>query len=156
MNALSQERQIQILNALVEGVSIRSTERMTQIHRDTILRLLVSVGDHCHRFLDERLRGFHSQHLQLDEIWTFVRKKERRLSEMERLNPDIGDQYVFVAIDAQTKLIPTFLVGKHDGYTALQFMTALYERLTANGRIQITIDGFVPISRRLNKPLALT
>jgi hypothetical protein len=106
MNILSQERQIQILNTLVEGVSIRSTERMTNTHRDTILRLLVSVGDHCQRFLDERLRGFRSQHLQLDEIWTFVRKKERRLSELERLNPDIGDQYVFVAIDAETKLIP--------------------------------------------------
>jgi IS1 family transposase len=144
MNVLSQQRQIQILNALVEGVSIRSTERMTHIHRDTILRLLVSVGDHCQRFLDERLRGFHCQHLQLDEIWTFVRKKERRLSELERLNPDIGDQYVFVAIDAETKLIPTFLVGKRDGYTALQFMTTLYERLAANGRIQLTTDGFGP------------
>jgi IS1 family transposase len=106
--------------------------------------LLVSVGEHCQRFLDERLRGFRSQHLQLDEIWTFVRKKERRLSELERLNPDIGDQYVFVAIDAETKLIPTFLVGKRDGHTALQFMTALYERLAANGHIQLTTDGFGP------------
>jgi hypothetical protein len=63
MNALSQERQIQILSALVEGVSIRSTERMTQTHRDTIPRLLVSIGDHCQRFLDERLQGFRSQRL---------------------------------------------------------------------------------------------
>jgi IS1 family transposase len=94
--------------------------------------------------LDERLQGFRSQRLQLDEIWTFVRKKERRLSELERLNPEIGDRYVFVAIDAETKLIPTFLVGKRDGHTALQFMTALHERLTANGRIQLTTDGFGP------------
>jgi IS1 family transposase len=144
MNVLSQERQIQILNALVEGVSIRSTERMTQTHRDTILRLLVSVGERCQHFLDQQLRGFRSQHLQLDEIWTFVRKKERRLSELERLNPDIGDQYVFVAIDAETKLIPAFLVGKRDGHTALQFMTALYERLAVHGRIQLTTDGFGP------------
>jgi IS1 family transposase len=110
----------------------------------SILRLLVAVGERCQRFLDERLRGFRSQHLQLDEIWTFVRKKERRLSELKRLNPDIGDQYVFVAIDAETKLIPTFLVGKRDSQTALQFMTALFERLASNGCIQLTTDGFGP------------
>jgi IS1 family transposase len=142
MNVLSQARQIQILNALVEGVSIRSTERMTQTHRDTIMRLLVSVGARCQRLLDERLQGFTCQHLQLDEIWTFVRKKERRLSALEQLNPEIGDQYMFVAIDAETKLIPSFLVGKRDGHTALLFMMDLYSRLTGNGRIQLTTDGF--------------
>jgi hypothetical protein len=91
MNVLSQARQIQILNALVEGVSIRSTERMTQTHRDTIMRLLVSVGERCQHLLDQRLQGFQCEHLQLDEIWTFVRKKERRLSVLEQLNPEIGD-----------------------------------------------------------------
>jgi IS1 family transposase len=142
MNVLSQARQIQILNALVEGVSIRSTERMTQTHRDTIMRLLVSVGERCQHLLDQRLQGFKCEHLQLDEIWTFVRKKERRLSALEQLNPEIGDQYVFVAIDAETKLIPSFLVGKRDGHTALLFMMDLYQRLTGNGRIQLTTDGF--------------
>ena len=142
MNVLSQERQIQILNALVEGVSIRSTERMMQTHRDTIMRLLVSVGERCQNLLDERLRSFRCAHLQLDEILTFVRKKERRLSVLERLNPEIGDQYVFVAIDAETKLIPSFVVGKRDGHTALLFMTDLHQRLTGNGRIQLTTDGF--------------
>jgi transposase-like protein len=142
MNVLSQERQIQILTALVEGVSIRSTERMTQTHRDTIMRLLVSVGERCQRLLDERLRGFECKHLQVDEIWTFIRKKERRLSDLEKLNPNIGDQYVFVALDAETKLVPSFLVGKRDGRTALQFMTDLHSRLTGNGRIQLTTDGY--------------
>jgi IS1 family transposase len=71
-----------------------------------------------------------------------VRKKERRLSPLERLNPEVGDQYVFVALDAETKLIPTFLVGKRDGHTALQFMTDLHQRLTGTGRIQLTTDGF--------------
>jgi IS1 family transposase len=129
---------------LVEGVSIRSIERLTDTHRDTILRLLVSVGDRCQRLLNDRLRGFQCEHLQLDEIWTFVWKKERRLSELERLNPDIGDQYVFVAIDAENKLVPSFVVGKRDGYTALQFMQDLQPRLMANGRIQLTTDGFGP------------
>jgi transposase-like protein/IS1 family transposase len=133
-----------ILHLLVEGVSIRSIERLTDTHRDTILRLLVSVGDRCQRLLNDRLRGFQCEHLQLDEIWTFVWKKERRLSELERLNPDIGDQYVFVAIDAENKLVPSFVVGKRDGYTALQFMQDLQPRLMANGRIQLTTDGFGP------------
>jgi hypothetical protein len=75
------------------------------------MRLLVSVGERCQRLLDERLQGFKCQHLQLDEIWTFVRKKERRLSALEQLNPEIGDQYVFVAIDAETKLIPSVPCG---------------------------------------------
>jgi IS1 family transposase len=142
VNVLSQERQMQILNTLVEGVSIRSTERMTQTHRDTIMRLLVSVGERCQQLLDERLRGFECEHLQVDEIWTVVRKKERRLSDLEKLNPTIGDQYVFVALDAETKLVPSFLVGKRDGRTALQFMTDLQSRLTGNGRIQLTTDGY--------------
>jgi IS1 family transposase len=115
---------------------------MTQTHRDTIMRLLVSVGLSCQRLLDERLRSFQCEHLQVDEIWTFVQKKERRLSDMERLNPELGDQYVFVALDAETKLIPTFLVGKRDGHTALLFMADLHQRLMGNGRIQLTTDGF--------------
>ena len=142
MNGLKPEKQEAILSALVEGNSIRSTERMTQTHRDTIMRLLVSVGARCQQLLDERLRGFQCERLQVDEIWTFVRKKERRLGVLERLNPEIGDQYVFVALDAETKLIPAFLVGKRDGHTALLFMADLYQRLTGNGRIQLTTDGF--------------
>jgi IS1 family transposase len=142
VNVLKTDTQITILSALVEGNSIRSTERMTHTHRDTIMRLLVSVGERCQRLLDERLRSFECEHLQVDEIWTFVRKKERRLSDLEKLNSNIGDQYVFVALDADTKLVPSFLVGKRDGRTALQFMTDLHSRLTGNGRIQLTTDGY--------------
>jgi IS1 family transposase len=143
VNRLNPEKQIAILSALVEGNSVRSTERMTQTHRDTILRLLVSVGDACQQLLDHHLRSFHSEHLQVDEIWTFVAKKQAQLSEDERDNPELGDQYVFVALDAETKLIPTFLVGKRDGQTALQFMMALQKQLATNGRIQLTTDGFL-------------
>jgi IS1 family transposase len=100
------------------------------------------VGAHCQDVLDEQLRGFHARLIQADEIWTFVRKKQVQLTEDERLDPMLGDQYVFVALDAETKLIPTFLVGKRDGHTTLQFLIDLQKRLVSNGRIQLTTDGF--------------
>jgi IS1 family transposase len=143
VNVLTLDKQIAILSALVEGNSIRSTERMTQTHRDTIMRLLRRAGEHCQRLMDHHLRGLQSQYLQVDEIWTFVQKKQAQLTEEERHNPELGDQYVFVAIDAETKLIPTFLVGKRDGQTALQFLIALQKQLSQDGRIQLTTDGLL-------------
>ncbi len=141
MNILKMDKKLAVISALIEGNSIRSTERMTGVHRDTIMRLLVTVGEKCSDILDTHLKGFHSKLIEVDEIWTFVRKKERRLTDQERLNPELGDQYVFVALDAETKLIPSYLVGKRDGQTALQFMTDLQNRLQGNGRIQLTSDG---------------
>ena len=141
MNILKTEKKLAVISSLVEGNSIRSTERMTGVHRDTIMRLLNSVGENCTRVLDKHLHGFHSKLIQVDEIWTFVGKKERRLTNEEKLNPELGDQYVFVAVDAETKLIPSYLVGKRDGDTALRFMVDLQDRLSGNGRIQLTSDG---------------
>jgi IS1 family transposase len=140
MNALKPEKKLAVLSALVEGNSIRSTERMTGVHRDTIMRLLVQVGDRCQAILDERMHGFHCRLIQADEIWTFCRKKEQRLTEDEENNPELGDQYVFVALDPESKLIPTFLVGKRDTATAHRFTHALRARLNGNGRIQLTTD----------------
>jgi IS1 family transposase len=138
------ERKIQILSALVEGCSIRSVERMTDTHRDTIMRLLVRIGKGCQKLLDENLKEFHSKLIQVDEIWTFVGKKERKLAPEEQANSDFGDQYVFVAMDAETKLVPLFTVGKRTVFTAFQFMTELQTKLNGNGRIQLTTDGFKP------------
>jgi len=143
MNILNLDKQIAILSVLVEGNSIRSTERMTQTHRDTIMRLLRRIGDHCQRLMDHHLRGLQSQHLQVDEIWTFVQKKQAQLTEDEYQNRELGDQYVFVAIDAETKLIPTFLVGKRDRQTALQFLITLQKQLAQHGRIQLMTDGLL-------------
>ena len=143
-NITPKEKQIMILKALVEGNSIRSTERMTDVHRDTIMRLLVRVGDNCEALMDKRLRGFHCKYVEVDEIWTFVKKKQGRLTEKEKLNREIGDQYIFVALDAETKLIPSFTIGKRDSDTTLEFIVDLYNKLQGNGRIQITSDGFKP------------
>jgi len=142
MNKLSIEKQTQIIGALVEGCSIRATERMTGAHRDTIMRLLCRVGDACEKLMDERMRGLNCKVLQVDEIWTFVHKKQRRLSKEEAVNRSIGDQYVFLALDAETKLIPNYTVGKRDMRTTFEFIFDLQERLTE--RVQLTTDGFRP------------
>lgn len=142
MNTISKERQIRILAALVEGNSIRSVERMTGTHRDTIMRLMCRVGEHCQEILDRTMKHLPCEHIEVDEIWTFVHKKERRLTKKEsRLRRDWGDQYVFIALDPDTKLIPSFTVGKRDGITASKFIYDLKHRLN-NHRIQITSDGF--------------
>lgn len=142
MNVTPIEKQIQALNALVEGCSIRSTERMTDMHRDTIMRLMVRVGQQCQKTMDTLLRGFHCEHMEVDEIWSFVKKKERRLKPEEKALAVYGDQYVFVALDADTKLVPAFTVGKRNGITTLAFLQQLQTKLKGNGRIQLTSDGF--------------
>jgi IS1 family transposase len=144
MNTLSKERKIQILSALIEGNSIRSIERMTDTHRDTIMRLMVRVGKGCQKLLDDNLKCFHSKFLEADEIWTFVQKKEKKLTPMEKVNPDIGDQYVFVVLDAESKLVPTFAVGKRNLETTRYFISELKNKLIENGRVQLTTDSFGP------------
>jgi len=113
---------------------------MTGVHRDTILRLLVRVGQRCDEIMADNLRDVPSRYIQADEIWTFVGKKEKRLDgpEAER-----GDQYVFVALDAETKLVPAFMVGKRDAGTTVEFMALLASRLDGRS-VQITTDAFKP------------
>ncbi len=142
MNKLSLEKQTQVINALVEGCSICATERMADVHRDTIMRLLCRVGNACEKLMDERMRGLNCKVIQVDEIWTFVGKKQRRLTEAEAVNRSIGDQYVFVSLDADTKLIPNYTIGKRDLRTTFEFIFDLQERLTE--RVQLTTDGFKP------------
>ena len=139
MNILPKEKQLSIIAALVEGNSIRSTERMTRVHRDTIMRLLEKVGENCARIMDERMKDLPCRKVQVDEIWTFVAKKERRVLPGED-RQEMGDQYVFVALDADSKLVPVFKIGKRDGETALATMTELSRRVSR--RLQLTTDGF--------------
>jgi IS1 family transposase len=143
MNVLKPERQLAVIATLVEGNSVRSTERLTGVHRDTILRLVVRVGENCQRVMAERMRGVRCDKLQVDEVWTFCRKKQARLSYDERNVPDLGDQYVFIAVDADTKLVPHFDVGKRNMATAYRFIDTLKARLV-EARFQLTTDGFVP------------
>lgn len=143
MNRLKPERQIMVLKMLVEGNSIRSTERMTGVQKKTITRLLVTVGKACEAFMQETMRNLDCERLEADEIWTFCRKKQLRLRKHEKRNKSIGDQYVFYAIDPETKLVPTWVVGKRDGRNARKFMQEI--KATLNGVApQISTDAFPP------------
>jgi IS1 family transposase len=142
MNTLPIEKKVSVISALVEGNSIRSTERMTQVHRDTIMRLILRVGDLCGRLLNERVRHVRARRVQVDEIWTYVFKKQAHLDQFDDHHELKGDQYVFVAIDADTKLAISHLIGKRDASTAYYLMADLQGRIA--NRVQLTTDGFPP------------
>lgn len=138
MNRLSLGRRTQIIGALVEGNSIRSIERMTDTHRDTVMRLMVEVGQGCAKLHDETMRNMTCERIQVDEIWAFVGKKQKQVTPSDNRNR-LGDQWTFVAVDPQTKVVPAYLVGKRDLPTATAFIGDLNERLT--NRIQLSSDG---------------
>ena len=138
MNRLSLEKQSQIINSLIEGNSIRSAERMTETHRDTIMRLMVAVGESCANLMNNDMRNLSCRRIQVDEVWTYVQKKQRHITTLDDPNR-VGDQWTFVALDPDTKLIPAYRVGKRDLTTAIAFMTDLSQRLV--NRVQISSDA---------------
>ena len=137
MNILKAEKQEAIISGLVEGCSIRSIERMTGVHRDTIMRLLVSVGNACDKLMDSTMRNLICSDIEVDELWSYVGKKQRHVTMRDNPN-EVGDFYTFVAIDSETKLIPTYRIGKRDLPTAKAFITDLSSRLS--NRIQLSSD----------------
>ena len=141
MNVLSMDKKKQVLSILVEGNSIRSAERLTGVHRDTIMRLLVKVGESCELLMESHLKDFHSTSLQVDEIWCYVGMKENTKKRLNKKDASLGDQYVFIALDADSKLVPLFMVGKRTEQTATRFMSLLQDKIKNNGRVQLTTDG---------------
>jgi IS1 family transposase len=137
-NVLSKEKQITVTAALAEGSSIRSIERMTGIHRDTIMRLGVRIGQGCAKLLDAKMRGLNSTRIQLDEVWGFVGKKDKHVKRYED-SDRVGSVWTFCAIDADTKIVPCFKVGKRDGHTANAFLEDLASRV--NNRLHISTDA---------------
>jgi IS1 family transposase len=138
MNKLSLDKQTAIIGALVEGNSIRSVERMSGVHRDTIMRLGVRVGNTCEKVMDEKMRNLPCKHVELDEIWCYVGKKQRWVTKDD--DPSVvGDFWCWVSLDADTKLVPTYKVGKRDAETAHAFVDDLSSRLA--NRIQLSTDG---------------
>jgi IS1 family transposase len=142
MNVLKPGKQLAVISALVEGNSIRSVERMTGIHRDTIMRLMGRVGERCAGIMDERMRNVQCQEIEADEIWCFVGKKQRRLTDTDKAAGELGDAYTFIALDPETKLIPVFRVGKRDARNTQAFISDL--RRCVVGRIQLSTDAFRP------------
>lgn len=145
MYVLRADRRLAVLNLLVEGNSIRSTERITGVHRDTIMRLLIRVGGRCLDFLDARMRNLRLKHVEIDEIWTFVLVKQAHIRG-DRDDSEIGDQYLFVGIDQETKLVPSFTIGKRTREVAERFMLDLAGRIVHGPRHkpQLSTDGFNP------------
>ena len=138
MNKLSIEKQATVISALVEGVSIRSLERMSGCHRDSIMRLSVRVGQACAKLLDEKMRDLPCKRIEVDEIWSYVGKKERHVSAADDPSK-VGDFYTFVAIDPETKLVPSYRVGKRQTEDANAFVKDLSSRL--RNRVQLSSDG---------------
>lgn len=126
------------IHALCEGSSIRSIERMTGIHRDTIMRLGVRVGEACQAMMNDKLRDLEINKVQVDEIWGFVGKKKANMRKGED-SSEIGDVWTFIALDSDTKLIPSFVVGKRDNYHSTVFMEDLASRI--KNRPQLSSDG---------------
>jgi IS1 family transposase len=136
-NILPKDKQIAIISGLAEGMSMRALSRVTGVHQDTICRLGVRVGQACARMMDQRLRNLTCHYLEFDEIWGFIGKKEKHRRETD--DPTLGDVWTFCAIDAETKLVPSFKVGKRDHFTANTFVSDVAERLL--NRPQVSTDG---------------
>jgi IS1 family transposase len=137
MNRLSTERRKQVVASLVEGNSIRSTVRMTGVAKNTVVKLLVDLGEVCSIHMDRTMRDLPCERLQVDEIWSFVYAKQKNVPPEKR--DQAGDVWTWVAVDADTKLVPTFQIGPRDLGTATEFMNDLASRLS--GRVQLTTDG---------------
>lgn len=140
MNRLDKAKQMQVVAALVEGNSIRATVRMTGVAKNTIAKLLVELGAACSEYLNKTLVNLPCQKVQCDEIWSFVAAKERNVTPkvLER-SPNAGDVWTWVALDADTKLVCSWMVGRRDWATASDFVNDLASRLAH--RIQLTTDG---------------
>lgn len=134
---LQKDKQIAIISALAEGSSMHSISRMTGVHRDTICRLGVRIGQGCAALLDAKMRDLTCRYLELDEIWGFIGKKEKHRREMD--DPTLGDVWTFCTIDAETKIVPSFKVGKRDHFTANAFLSDIASRLRT--RPHISTDG---------------
>jgi IS1 family transposase len=142
MNRLDNARRSQVIRCLVEGTSIRATVRMTGVAKKTVMRLLCEIGEVCREYQDSAFRNLGCRRLQLDEIWSFCGAKEKNLPKEERGTLGRGDVWTWVAIDADTKLVPSWLVGKRDTECAIEFVNDLAARVKY--RVQITSDGHRP------------
>jgi IS1 family transposase len=137
------DRAVSTLRLMLEGMSIRSAERITSIHRDTILKLLVLAGERCQRLMDERIRNIEVQDVEVDEIWGYVFKKEGHKWDRERDIQTIGDAYCFIAMERNSKLVLTYHLGKRTMESTDHFIAKL-SLATSRSRYQLTSDGFGP------------
>ncbi len=139
MNKLSKEKQVQIVAALVEGNSMRAVQRMTGTAQNTVAKLLVDLGRACARYQDEVMHNLKCTKIQCDEIWSFCYAKQKNVPDDKQGKWGYGDVWTWVAIDADTKLVPCWHVGTRDAGAAYHFVHDLKGRLAH--RVQLTTDG---------------
>ena len=137
-NKLNFEKKTMAVSMLCEGNSIRSIERMTGVHRDTIMRLGVRVGQCCAELLDQKIVKLDCPLVQVDKMWGFIGAKQKT-TKANLMGPEFGDIWAWVAIDVETKFIPSFIIVKRDRYHANAFMDDLASRLQRS--IQISSDA---------------
>ena len=136
---LSMDKKVAVISALIEGCSVRSTVRLTGVAKGTILRLLAEVGTACAEYMDVTLRNIPAKRVQIDEIWSFVGCKEKNVTTEKAEAGVCGDVWTFTAIEAQTKLVISWMVGRRDAGSATEFLRDVESRLS--NRIQLTTDG---------------
>jgi IS1 family transposase len=134
-NILKTEKKVAVISMLAEGSSIRAIERITGVNQNTIMSLARRVGDACAKIMDEKMRGLACKRIEVDEIWGFIGAKQKNAKRAGAY----GDVWTFIALDADTKLIPSFVVGKRDSYHAKAFMGDLAGRL--KNRVQLSSDA---------------
>jgi IS1 family transposase len=139
MNRLSTEKRRAVIASLVEGNSIRATVRMTGVAKATVTKLLTDMGVVCSALMDREMRDLTCERLECDEIWAFVYAKQKNIPDSKKGEDGVGDVWTWVAIDADTKLVPSFVLGPRDLATATAFMSDLEKRL--RHRVQLTTDG---------------
>jgi len=138
MNKLSTEERAKVVACLVEGNSIRATSRITGVARNTVNKLLVDLGTACSNYQAETLRNLKCGRIQCDEIWSFVGAKEKNTRAAKKAE-GWGDIWTWIALDADTKLVPCWFIGERHAGAAYHFMHDLKARLA--NRVQITTDG---------------
>jgi IS1 family transposase len=139
MNKLALETRVQILTLLCEGASMRTIARVTDVSFNTVKKLLIDAGRACATFHDEKVRDVKAKRVQVDEIWSFTYAKQRNVPNAKAAPEWAGDTWTWTAIEADTKLIITWLVGGRDGEYAMAFMDDVAKRLA--NRVQLTSDG---------------
>jgi len=139
MNKLTTEKQTQIIGMLVEGMSLRAITCLTGVSINTATKLLVDIGVAAADYQDRTLRGLACKKVQCDEIWAFCYAKEKNVPADKKGQFGYGDVWTWTAIDADTKLVPSFMIGNRDGRTASMFIDDLASRLSS--RVQLTTDG---------------
>lgn len=139
MNKLPSEKRAQILHLLVEGNSMRATARIADVAFNTVDKLFIEAGRACATYQDKTLRDLRCKRLQLDEIWSFAFAKQKNVLTAKSTPKDAGDVWTWVAIDADTKLVPSWRIGDRSSETGLAFVDDLAKRLA--NRVQITSDG---------------